>query len=124
MTHFHPFLSFLGGLSDAVRTQCTSGVYPGVVVRAVSANLDAMCCWHLCFCPKLYLTVQKELGQCSQPKLGLVCNNLSSFSLLLHWLHVSLPPATSTKGHYLQGLHFLEKCSKPDVGRAQCMNSL
>ena len=55
-------------------------------------------------------------------KLGSVCNSLSSVSLSLHWLHVSspkpaisLPPATFTKGQYLQGRqvdHFLEKLSK------------
>ena len=51
-------------------------------------------------------------------KLGLACNNLSAFSLLLHWLHMSLPkgaltlchnappppPAICTKGQYLRGL--------------------
>ena len=32
-------------------------------------------------------------------KLGLVYNNLSSFSLLLHWLHVSSPKGALTPCH-------------------------
>ena len=47
-------------------------------------------------CPKLYLAPQKERGQCSRAKLGLVCNTLLSFSLLPHWLHVSSPQGAHT----------------------------
>ena len=45
-------------------------------------------------------------------KLGLVCNNLSSFGLLLHWLHVSLLNRAltlchnSSPGNFCQGTVF------------------
>ena len=50
-------------ISDAVRVRCTRGAYTGVVAWTVSAKLEAACCWRLCFCPKLHLTLRKELGQ-------------------------------------------------------------
>ena len=34
-------------------TQCTRCSYTGVVAWTASANLDASCCWCLCFSPKL-----------------------------------------------------------------------
>ena len=53
------------GVSDAVRARCTRGAFTGVVAWTVSANLEATCCWLLCFCPTLYLTPPKIFGQCS-----------------------------------------------------------
>ena len=51
------------------QTRCARGAHgvrvTGIVAWTVSANLEATCCWPLCFCPTLYLTLQKELGQCS-----------------------------------------------------------
>ena len=54
-----------------MRKRCTRSAYIGFVAWTVSANLEAACCCHLCFCPKLYLTLQKGLGQCSHQ--GTVC---------------------------------------------------
>ena len=44
------------------QTRCACGAFSGIVVWTVSAVLKAACCWRLFFCPKLYLTPQKELG--------------------------------------------------------------
>ena len=107
------------------QTRCTRGAYTGVVAWTVSANLEATCGWRLCFSPTLHLTLQKELEQCSHhAKSRLVRNNLSSFSLLLHWLHVSshkgplTPCHNSFPSNFHQGTraskvdHFLEKLFK------------
>ena len=54
-------------MPSVVCVRCTRGAYTGIVVWTASANLEATCCRRLCFCPKLYLTLQKELGQCTPP---------------------------------------------------------
>ena len=50
------------------QTRCARGACTRVVAWTVSANLEATCYWRLCFCPKLYLTLQKELVV--QPGIG------------------------------------------------------
>ena len=81
---------------------CPRSAYCGVVVWAVSANLEATCCWRLCLYPKLYLTPQKKLGQPSHmqnwDRCAIICH---FFSLLLHWLRVSLPKGALTPLPYL-----------------------
>ena len=85
------------------------------LARTVSANLEATRCWRQCFSPKLYLTLQEELGQCGGMQNWDWCAILSSSSRLLRRRHVGspkgaltpailVPPATSINGQYLQGL--------------------
>ena len=55
------------------QTRCTRGAHavriPGGVAWTVSATLEATCCWSLCFCPKLYLTLQQ--GSVATCKIGI-----------------------------------------------------
>ena len=55
--------------------------------------------------PKLYLTLQKELGQCSHMQNWDWCNNLSSFGFLLHCLHLSSPKGALTPCHNSSPTH-------------------
>ena len=93
-----------GGLSDvvSVHTQC---VYWGLL-RLPFQLIDRFSYFRGCVLPAPLLLPKTVPGTAEgtwavppHAKLGFVCNSLSSFGPLLHWLHVSSPKGALTHCH-------------------------
>ena len=109
-------LAIRGGIrrgARAVHTRCVS--WTGVVAWIVSANLEATCCWRLCFSPQLYLTLQKEVGQCSHMQNWDWCAIFVIFQLVAARLHVRAPTSchNSSPSNFHQTTNFT-RASKVD----------
>ena len=130
----------LGSRTDVTRgeyqTRCTQGVCWGCV-WTISADLEATCCWRLCFCPKLNLTLQKEFGQCSHVQNGDWCAIISLlrpvaalFACELarggpHTLPSLIPQQFPPKDSTIKGRPFpREVVQIPEAVRTRCANSL